>query len=689
MSGSIPCPPSDRPESRTTSKRPYPPRISSSAHTSSQYELDQSMRLLMAEKARSHVSGSMRRDAAPAGHPDRSIPPKYSYDTTGPMSGATNIEYWPTSESPASSSSHSFPRKQSEHSLPRTHGLPTQAPPQLRSKPSRENSITAGRERSRPRAPERSYSDKPQHSGSLSPPTASREKGGYPSIEATLHRSTTSNAASGRTESSLSKPPPPSLASGARSRSRSLKGQQIPDPRTAGIDGDSGQRPSNATPKAKKAPEKKVLETVLGIYPAENKLPPGRSAADEFVASIARRFGRKNGASQEDGTSDSKSTVQTGGYYQPWSPDSVATGPPVTGGAFVAELPGSEISPPVARSSSRGAVSNYRRKDESLSRTVQDGSRSQSVPRTVTHLPTGPRTENTYANLAPLIVPSAAGRSRYTEKQGLGRPTTADTDYDIDIAEWAESFYSGSPHSENPSPLIQAPKPEIDQLQRASVLNPEGAVYGEALSLQHSHSSSSSRSHSRPHSRSSSRSTVRSSSSRGRSFPRTPTATTSLDSGGRTSHASSIDAYQYESYDTGQGLGLGTIGEDDGFYGGTHNIHNVNRHMGVIKPDSQMGYDYDGDYVSGMYDGVSDDLQMELELEAMLAARRKKLLAEKARSPVVAPKCALDAEIEAYLAERKKAAQPVEKQERLFELEGDIAGGNWHDEKIRSLRTKY
>jgi len=632
----------------------------------------------MAEKARSNVSGSGRSDARPAGPPDRTIPPNYTYDATRPTPGVANVEYRPTSESTVSSNTNSFPHKQSEHSLPRTYGLPTQCPPQLRSTPSRENIITAGREWARPDVPERSYSDKLQSSGSSSPPTVFRENGGYPSIEATSQRPPASNAASNRAVSR----PLPTLPSGGRSRPP--KPRQTPDLRSAGNDGDNGRRPSSTAPKAKKVLEKKVLENVLGIYPAENKLPPGRSVADEFMASIAKRFprGRKNSASQEDsGTLDSKSASQTGNYYQPWSPDSVATGPPVVGGAFVAELPGSEIPPPFARSSSQGTSKNYYHKGESYSEGAQGGSRSQSVPKAATHLPAGRPTEETYANPAPLIVlPAADGNA---ENQSMGQPMTADMDYGVDIAEWAESFYSESLRSESPGLVIQAPKPGMDQLLRASLLYPEGAVYGEAFSLQHSRSVSTSRTHSR----SSSRSTMQSSSSRGRSFPRTPTAAALSDSGGSTSHASSIDAFQYETCDTG--LGLGTIGEDDGFYGDSNDVHDVNGLMGALKIDSQMDYNYGRDYRNSFYDGA-DDLQIELELEAVLAMRRKKLLAEKAGTPVITPKCALDAEIEAYLAERKKAVQPVEeKQDCGFELEEDVGGGNWGDEKVRPLRTKY
>jgi len=609
----------------------------------------------MAEKAHSNVSGSMRRDAMPVG---RAVPPNYGYDSVGPVSGAANIEYWPVDEMSGSSDSDSFPRKRLENSVRRAHGFATQVPPELRNNSSREKRITVGGEGPWPDAPERNRFEKQQRSGSSSQPTVSRGKGGYPSIEAALQRPTTSNPASSGKESYLSKPLP-SLISGARSLS--LKGRHTASLGPAGGNDDSGRGLSKVVPNAKKALEKRVLEDVLGIYPAENKLPPGRSAADNFVASIARRFGRKNNTPREDSTSDSKATVQTDDYYQPWSPDSVATGPPVVGGVFIAELPGSEVRPPIARSSSRGSVSSYHDRDQSISEAARGGSRSQSLPRAAGRPVVGRFTENTYTNPSPLRAHSAAGRHPSTEMRGTDRRTTEDTAYDMGIAEWAESFYSGPRLSENPSPVIQAPQPGMNQMHRASVLDPEGAVHGEALSLQHSRSSSStststSRSCSQPHSRSSSLSTVRSSSSRGRSFPRTPTAPASLDSGGRTSHAASIDAFQYEFYDTG----LGTIGEDDGFYGGTNGIHNVNGLMGAMRLDDKMGYDHDRGYRNSLYEESSDDFQMELEVEAMLAARREKLLAGKARAPVIPPKCALDLEIEAYLTERKKAAQSVE-----------------------------
>jgi hypothetical protein len=305
--------------------------------------------------------------------------------------------------------------------------------------------------------------------------------------------------------------------------------------------------------------QKNMLEDVLGIYPAENKLPPGRSAADDFAATIAKKFqfGRKNTAAA--------AAAQKRAGNEAQQPDEDAPSAPVeaiaTTRGHLAELPGSFPEAP-SRASSRAGGKTEPQKDQSKPR-----SRSRKGGKL--ELQAGPPNEVMYANMPLPAVPSVPPRRI--------RPITAETSaskYGVEITDWAESFF------------------QEQQPRRGR-------------------SSSSSRP---PSSRA----------------PSLASSSTSSDYGARTSYGSSAgEPFRYETCDTG----LGIIGEE-AFYG--------DREIHLVSDDEdETGFNY---YGSDDYEKGSARRPPEMEV------RRGSTIST--GSSVA--KCALDYEIEAYLAELKR-----------------------------------
>ena len=250
-------------------------------------------------------------------------------------------------------------------------------------------------------------------------------------------------------------------------RRRSSSITALSRPSTTNSTGDEQQKP-------KKVQEKKVvLETVLGIYPAENKLPPGRSAADDFAATLAKRFqfGRKNNAGGEGPGSDAESPTtnpiapnfsSSMAPPRPPRPDTASpkpdTAPPTPNTSAIAES---------ARTASEPQERQDRRmEDRGSSRRRPSKARSKSRRRVLEQQPE-PINERVYARMPlPAVPPSPAKtpppppRSDLKvdeERAGLSFPPQ----YGIDIADWAESVYifPKTPFSESPDPAAMADFP--------------------------------------------------------------------------------------------------------------------------------------------------------------------------------------------------------------------------------------
>jgi hypothetical protein len=181
------------------------------------------------------------------------------------------------------------------------------------------------------------------------------------------------------------------------------------------------------------------MEEVLGIYPAEHKLPPGRSAADEFVSALTKRFrfGKTPAPEKGSGHSSAREPIaeaesETPSHLLPPRPKSACSSPSTEREREQRQLrPGNR-----ARSKSRP---RRRIKDRDI----------PPVPR--------PSSEILYAHMPLPAVPppSLPGTQTQTEKENepehLRPPSPAASEltlppnYGIDIAEWAESVFPAPP----------------------------------------------------------------------------------------------------------------------------------------------------------------------------------------------------------------------------------------------------
>ncbi|KAA8898624.1 hypothetical protein FN846DRAFT_205566 [Sphaerosporella brunnea] len=384
-----------------------------------------------------------------------------------------------------------------------------------------------------------------------------------------------------------------------------------PQRRNEGLKRDSGRSEKEQRPapsKAKKPEKSNVLEDYLGIYRAENKLPPGRSAADDFAATIAKKlqFGRKNSVQQENEEKDSKE-VPCRREEQP--PQHIKTSQ-----GFMAELPGSlpeDLPMPLdIPEPPRSSVTRELRNDHCQAHSSQSGSRKGGS--VYLQHPRPLNTEGVYAQMPlPAVPPSS-------------RPTTSETltsKYGGEIADWAEDFFQDSQLHSSPPPLLPPPPVTSSPASRSS-------------------------SFSRPHSRasSSSHSTMRSSSIR---------STPSLSSS-RTSYASSTGD-RYEAHDVPEGLGLGVIGEEkipgkpEGLY----------RQPELRDAEEELYLPMASLEISGYYEDYHRKQQQSRSLPLQADIRRASTISTGSTGSSgsmgsASKKCGLDYEIEAYLAERRR-----------------------------------
>lgn len=190
--------------------------------------------------------------------------------------------------------------------------------------------------------------------------------------------------------------------------------------------------------KSKSSHDKKMLEN-FGIYPAENKLGPGKSAADEFVASIAKRFqlGRKNSVSSSVGRSIStmQYSMGTGDDAASYKSAGSTCGEHPASASIPEESPSVIVEPPrsAARECGRGGEEVYRLRARSRSM----GRKGPKI------LPLGPSNEGVYATMPLPAVPplqSFQSPSQIILSAGaLAAKTRQGRSRGIDIAEWTES----------------------------------------------------------------------------------------------------------------------------------------------------------------------------------------------------------------------------------------------------------
>jgi hypothetical protein len=175
------------------------------------------------------------------------------------------------------------------------------------------------------------------------------------------------------------------------------------------------------------------MEEVLGIYPAENKQPPGRSAADEFVTALTKRFrfGKTHEPEKESGHSSTREPI------------------------VEAESETQIHLPPPRPRSTRSLSSTERTREQPQPR---PGNRARSKSRTRKRIkdldiPPVPRpsSEVLYAHMPLPAVPPPPLPEPETETnkepENPRAPSPAASEltlppnYGIDIAEWAESVF--------------------------------------------------------------------------------------------------------------------------------------------------------------------------------------------------------------------------------------------------------
>ncbi|KAF8531939.1 hypothetical protein BDD12DRAFT_869207 [Trichophaea hybrida] len=555
---------------------------------------------------------------------------------------------------------------------------------------------------------------------------------------------------------------------GNRRRSVSLSDMPRPSTRSAK---DGQTRSTKDGQKSKKPQEKNVLESVLGIYPAENKLPPGRSAADDFVASIAKRFqfGRKSSVAQEGAESPS-------------------SGVSISGSAGVAtEVLVPEKRRPIRTEPLRSTSRPHER--ESRKNDLEGSQRRQSKPRSKSRkrgesagLRPAPSYERVYANMPlpsvpppnpvvksstvlPPLPPVPPPRAKPAPAPGMPLPSlplprakpsplvmpvpgedyiepppppekslpksqlipdkehkdrirkkrsgrTFSPQYEIDIANWAESVYvfPDTPSQQtlkiNPDPAVEDfPRPPSSpfkptmkpvnvvktstlQRQKAPSLQslPKSALQQQKNpSLQSLTNSVAPRFHSRA---SSQYSKASSQYSKGSSQL---TTKQSLRLSPACESTTSLDTFDYETI-------IGTINDNEfeTYTTATPSIatmDDISFAKYDMKLDGSEGtglYGFDGDFKGEIYDHYASRNSMPVEPESKLEPENDGIVSKSTESEVASGDTKvvdLDAEIAAYLAERRKiiereAAEAVRKLEKQ-DYKGD------HNESLKPPPVTY
>jgi len=481
-------------------------------------------------------------------------------------------------------------------------------------------------------------------------------------------------------------------------------------------------RPSTHTTKdgqkSKKLTEKKVLGNVLGIYPAENKLPPGRSAADDFAANIVKvfQFGRKGSVVQE-GMESSASNVSISGS------DGVTAELP----AVVREKRRQVRTEPL-RSTSR-AHDRESRKDNlegSRRRGSKPRSKSRKRENSNTGLRPAPSYERVYANmplptvpptlppplarsssmalpvpstvpppimkLSPTVLPVPGEDYPPTEKSPPKSLSMADNDlkdrirrkrsgrtfspqYEIDIVDWAESVYvfpetpslqtlSPDPAVEDfpkpPSPHILSPKlPKLPNPPATDVVKSTSLQRQQTPSLRSLSKSTIPRSHSRASSQYSKASSQCSKGSsqlaKKQSLRQSPAyeSTTSLDTFDYETIIGTISDVEFESYITT--TPSVAISDDISFARNDMKLDLNNGGTGL--------YGFDDDLEDEIYDHYVSRDSMPIQPVSKLECEIDEILSESTETKVASGNTSaidLDAEIAAYLAERRKIGREAE-----------------------------
>jgi hypothetical protein len=194
--------------------------------------------------------------------------------------------------------------------------------------------------------------------------------------------------------------------------------------------------------------KRKILENVFGIYPAENKLPPGRSTADELKANIAKafQFGRKSSTAtlEEKHTISAMGILPSDNVYAAMESSTFMTSPVVFDKS-------TRRHSDIIDASSRG------RKTRPTSPTRQRKARSQSRKASrVKALALQPKlsNESLYANEPLPAIP----KLRINDEKPEARSPSPQ--FTIDIVEWAESTYIFPKNSSQETLAIEKfPKP--------------------------------------------------------------------------------------------------------------------------------------------------------------------------------------------------------------------------------------
>ncbi|KAF8540888.1 hypothetical protein BDD12DRAFT_831297 [Trichophaea hybrida] len=351
---------------------PRAPSISPAATSENRpgYDLDQRMQVFMAEKARSNESSAARMTPVKPWIPP-AIDTSATYYTKGPSANmVARTERWHTGTIPEYPTPPNSNSPDVEFPMPPIFGHPRDGFPssprmmqqqqqqqQHSRSSSRENSAIPGRQQSHSRSgtmEERTiYVTDPRlqrliPSPQFSPPILED----YP-IQRSPQRSRGHPVRFPTRVDSINT----QFSMMGMNRAHSTQGQNYVDRWAAGVSPPKVEVTETIRPRTsssassfttgRKAPEKKkndLLENVLGIYPAENKLPPGRSTADALASQLAKKLHlRKKKSSQSASlhalkASSTRTDMLAGIFYSPSLHSNYPCGPD---GRLLAELPGS------------------------------------------------------------------------------------------------------------------------------------------------------------------------------------------------------------------------------------------------------------------------------------------------------------------------------------------------------------
>ncbi|KAF8251407.1 hypothetical protein K440DRAFT_614537 [Wilcoxina mikolae CBS 423.85] len=285
------------------------------------YDLDQRMQVFMAEKAGSNESSATRMTPVRPWIPP-AIDTSATYYTRGPSANVVaRTERWRTGTIPEYPTPPNSNSPDVEFPMPPTLGHPRDGFPsspgmmqqqqqqqQHSRSSSRENSAIPGRQQSHSRSgttEERTiYVADPRLQRLIpSPPFSPPILEDYPIIRSPPRSRGHPVRFPTRVDSMNTQ-----FSMVGMNRAHSTQGQNPVDRWVAGVSPPEVEVAETIRPRTsssasssttgRKAPEKKsgLLENVLGIYPAENKLPPGRSTADALASQLAKKLhlGKKN-----------------------------------------------------------------------------------------------------------------------------------------------------------------------------------------------------------------------------------------------------------------------------------------------------------------------------------------------------------------------------------------------------------